>query len=160
MGHKCMHICVYIVQVKQVYSGKINPALSFPASIYEVSQALFQFTAFSIAHLSRLLNPWGISSEHPPVVPIMPGATRLSVKNLIAWAPFNSIVKCLCLSSDFWWQLAWRNSLGEVVASLWDLNLKQRKQKKPPQNPISEIKYYAFGVHSNNLSNKLALCYL
>ena len=58
-ANACVYTCAYIVQGKQVYSQKINPALSFPASIYEVNQALFQFTSLSIDHLFHLLDPWG-----------------------------------------------------------------------------------------------------
>ena len=58
-ANACVCMCAYTVQGKQAYPQKINPALSFPASIYEVNQALFQFTSLPIDHLSHLLDPWG-----------------------------------------------------------------------------------------------------
>lgn len=93
-GRGCMRVCACMHSSgKQVYSQKTDPALSFPAGIYEVNQALFQFASLSIDHLSHLLDPWGSSREHPPVVPLLPGAARLSIENLRAKAPFTSIMK-------------------------------------------------------------------
>ena len=92
-GHKCMHAYMCIHSSTGLFSED-KSCLSFPASIYEVNQALFQFTSLSIDRFFHLLGPWGVSRERPPGVHVTPRAAQCLLRTWeqkpLSHAPWSS----------------------------------------------------------------------